>query len=58
MQYAATIALMAALGWWADGKLGSSPWLLIGGALVGFLAATYSLIRHVPPVGGGRDPRP
>lgn len=52
MQYAATIAALALLGAWADKRLSSSPWLLLAGALVGFLAATFSLVRHVPPPGG------
>lgn len=57
MQYAATIAVLALLGAWADRKLSSSPWLLLAGVLIGFLAATFSLVRHVPPVGGKRSSR-
>ena len=45
VQFAATAALCAAAGWWADRELGSSPWLLLAGALVGAVAAFYQVWR-------------
>ena len=30
-QFAATLLLFGAAGWWLDGKLGTDPWLLIAG---------------------------
>ena len=45
LQFAVTVALSAAAGWWADGRLGTSPWLLIVGAIVGAVAAFIQLYR-------------
>ena len=45
VQFAATVALCAAAGWWADRELGSSPWLLLAGAFVGAVAAFYQVCR-------------
>ena len=33
------------LGRWADGKLGTAPWLLIAGVLFGVGAGLYNFIR-------------
>lgn len=52
VQFAVTVALCAAAGWWADGGLGTSPWLLIAGALIGAAAAFYQVCRTL--VSGGR----
>ena len=52
VQFAVTVALCAAAGWWADGGLGTSPWLLIAGALIGAAAAFYQVCRAL--VSGGR----
>lgn len=45
VQFAATIALCTAGGWWLDSRLGTSPWLLLAGALLGAVAAFYHLYR-------------
>ena len=42
------------LGWYLDEKLGISPFLLIGGVMLGFTGGMISLVRKVPPVQGGR----
>jgi F0F1-type ATP synthase assembly protein I len=39
------LALPAALGYWLDVKLGTGPWLLIVGALLGFLAFMTHLLQ-------------
>ncbi len=44
-QFAVTVALCAAAGWWADGELGTSPWLLLAGAFAGAVAAFYQVCR-------------
>ena len=49
VQFAATLAVFAALGHWADNRLGSGPWLLIVGVFAGFAGGLYSLVRHIPP---------
>lgn len=33
-----------ALGWWVDDKLGSAPWLLILGVIVGFVVGIVHLL--------------
>ena len=45
VQFAVTVALCVAAGWWADGELGTSPWLLLAGALAGAVAAFYQVCR-------------
>lgn len=47
LQMGATLGLSAWLGWWLDGRLGSSPWLTIVMVFVGASAAFYSIYRKV-----------
>lgn len=47
LQFALTFLVFGALGWWLDGKLGTEPWLMIGGILSGAVGAMYSLIQRV-----------
>ncbi len=47
LQFALTIGLFAAGGWWVDEKLGTSPLVLMIAFLVGPSAAFYSLYRAV-----------
>jgi F0F1-type ATP synthase assembly protein I len=61
LQFGAVITVLALAGAWADSKLGSAPWLLLGGVALGFFGATLSLVRHVPsssskPGAKPRDP--
>jgi hypothetical protein len=42
----ATIAFLF-LGWWVDGKLGTTPWLTIVGALVGMAGGFYHILQHL-----------
>ena len=53
LQFAATMAAFALLGWWIDGKLGSRPWLLLVGVFAGFGLGFYSLVSKF----AGRKPR-
>lgn len=48
LQFCLTFGAFVALGIWADGKLGWTPWLTVAGALVGMSAATYLLVRALP----------
>lgn len=48
VQFAASMALMGALGWWLDGKFGTSPWLLITGVFAGAVGGFIALLRAVP----------
>ena len=45
IQFAVTTAVIAAAGWWADERLGSSPWLFMSGAMVGAVTAFFQLYR-------------
>lgn len=41
-------------GRWADGRLGTSPWLALVGTIVGIAVGLYQLIRNVSPPPSGR----
>ena len=45
VQFAVTVVVCTAAGWWADGRLGTAPWLLVAGALIGAVAAFYQVCR-------------
>ena len=47
MQFVLSILLFLWLGYWLDGKLGTSPWLLIVGTFLGAGAGFYSMVRRV-----------
>jgi ATP synthase protein I len=51
LQMGATLGLSAWLGYWLDGRLGTTPWLTILMVFVGAGAAFYSIYRKVlgPP---------
>ena len=41
----AAILLFFAAGWWLDGKLGTEPFLMLGGALLGMAAGFYHVLK-------------
>jgi len=45
--FGAEIAVGTLLGWWLDGVLGWTPWLMIAGATLAFGGGFYHLIRDV-----------
>jgi F0F1-type ATP synthase assembly protein I len=49
LQFVVTLALFGGLGWWVDGMLGSTPWLLVTGVLLGSIVAFILIVRSVPP---------
>jgi F0F1-type ATP synthase assembly protein I len=60
VQFAATLLLFVAAGIWLDRRLGTSPWLLIAGVLLGGSGAFYAILRAVPPPrgeGGADEPQ-
>jgi F0F1-type ATP synthase assembly protein I len=58
LAFAATLGVFALAGHWLDGRLGTSPWLLIGGVFLGFALGLRSLVHKVPPASGrSRAPR-
>jgi F0F1-type ATP synthase assembly protein I len=47
LQFAASIALFLFLGMWLDRRLGTDPWLLIAGVMVGGTAGFWSIYRRL-----------
>ena len=39
------MALPPTIGWWADGKFNTAPWLLIVGAALGFTVSLLEVVR-------------
>lgn len=58
LQLGASITVLALLGYWLDGRLGTLPLFLIVGVLAGFVGGTIAIVRKVPPVGGRRSDPP
>jgi F0F1-type ATP synthase assembly protein I len=48
-QFALTFLAFGACGWWLDGRLGTGPWLMIAGIMLGATGAFYSLVRQLGP---------
>ena len=46
IQYCLTLLLLTFAGQWADQRLGLAPLLTIVGAMMGFGAATYLIVRQ------------
>ena len=59
MSVALMMALPAAAGYWADSKLGSSPWLVVVGGVLGLAAGMTQLLRGMagPTKKSERDDR-
>lgn len=55
-QFVGAIAVFGLAGGWLDQRLGSKPWLLVGGIFLGSALGFYSLLRAIPS-GGSRSPR-
>jgi len=55
VQFAATLGVFTYVGYWADGKLGTSPWLMIVGVFVGFGGGLTSLVYKVSPKSRSTD---
>jgi F0F1-type ATP synthase assembly protein I len=55
-QLAASTALGALLGWWLDNRFGTTPWLLLAGALLGVSAGMYAFIRAALAMNRGGPP--
>ena len=51
-----SMALPALLGYWVDGKLGTTPWLLIVGGALGLVTGVRSLVRMADSMGRSRRP--
>jgi F0F1-type ATP synthase assembly protein I len=58
------ILIAGGIGYWADGRFGTSPWLLILGFAIGFASFVLRLFqlgrrirKDEPPTGGKSDER-
>ena len=58
LQFALTVVLLGALGWWLDSVFGTRPWLLVVGVFAGGALAFVSLLRSVPRATGRRTELP
>lgn len=47
IQYVATLLAFLFAGRWLDGKLGTAPWLLMGGVFLGFALGTLYIYRRL-----------
>lgn len=45
LEFATAEGLGVWVGYWLDGKFGTSPWLLVIGALAGFALGFYIILR-------------
>lgn len=39
------MAIPPAIGWWADGKLNTAPWLLVLGTVMGFAVSLIEIVN-------------
>ena len=44
-EFALTEMIGAGAGYWIDGKLGTLPWCLLGGVVIGFALGMWRVIR-------------
>ncbi|MCX5792488.1 MAG: AtpZ/AtpI family protein [Elusimicrobia bacterium] len=54
LELAAAVLLGFFGGYWLDKKLGSAPWLMLGGAAAGLAGGFYSVLRELFPKEGGK----
>ncbi len=54
-EFAGTCAVMCLLGYWLDSVFGTAPWLLVVGAVIGFVSATWVLLRSLTGSSDSRD---
>jgi F0F1-type ATP synthase assembly protein I len=45
VEFIVAVGLFGAIGWWADRRLGTNPWLTLVGVAVGFAVGLYGVIR-------------
>ncbi len=55
IQFALFLLLFFFIGYWLDQKLGSSPWFMIAGAILGFTGGTVWLYRQAFPAARESD---
>ena len=50
-QLVGSVGLGTLAGWWLDKKLGTGPWLLVGGALLGIGIGFYAFFKALTVLG-------
>jgi F0F1-type ATP synthase assembly protein I len=45
IELAGAVAGLTLVGYWIDGKFGTSPWGLLGGMAMGLIGGTYNLVK-------------
>ncbi|MEZ6019481.1 MAG: AtpZ/AtpI family protein [Planctomycetota bacterium] len=48
LQFGIVLVLFSLAGYWLDQRLGTTPWLLVTGAGVGFVGGLVSMIKRIP----------
>ncbi|HVZ20303.1 MAG TPA: AtpZ/AtpI family protein [Vicinamibacterales bacterium] len=46
LELAGAIAGFALIGYWVDGKFGTSPWGMLGGVVLGLVGGLYNLVKE------------
>ena len=47
LQFAGSVLLFLLVGMWLDRRLGTDPWLLVLGVVIGSTAGFWSMYRHL-----------
>jgi F0F1-type ATP synthase assembly protein I len=50
-QLAGSVALWTAVGWYADRKLHTAPWLLVAGSVLGMAVGFYLFFKALSAIG-------
>jgi F0F1-type ATP synthase assembly protein I len=45
LEFVASVLVLGWLGWFLDGRWGTTPWLMLAGGALGFAAGLWMLIR-------------
>lgn len=46
LELAGAMAGLALLGYWIDGRFGTSPWGIIGGVVIGLVGGLYNMVSE------------
>ena len=46
LELAGATAGLALVGYWIDGKFGTSPWGILGGVIIGIVGGLYNMVRE------------
>ena len=46
LELAGATAGLALLGYWIDGKFGTSPWGILGGVIIGIVGGLYNMVKE------------